>query len=248
MREGVTAVEGEIDGHPLAPQSLAQRDREPGVIFDNQHPHRLCQGWRSRGDSEVTTVGTVLAPPNVYNGGMRLLGIAALALLAAACGSSPAPSTTNQASKNPAAAAYEFAACMRKHGVSNFPDPRVSTGNGSSKIAQAVPAGAAASPHFKSAQKACQGILPASQGGGPTPAQQQARKRALLAFASCLRTHGVPKFPDPNGQGQLTLGTINAAGVDLHAPAFETAAKACVGVTHGAITLAQVAQAINGPH
>jgi hypothetical protein len=179
---------------------------------------------------------------------MRLLAIAALALLAAACGSSPAPSTTNQASKNPAAAAYEFAACMRKHGVSNFPDPTVSTGSGSSKIAQAVPEGAGASPRFKSAQKACQGILPAAQGNGPTPAQQEAHKRVILAFASCLRTHGISKFPDPNGQGQLTLSMINAAGVDLHAPGFLTAARACVSVTHGMITLGQVAQAINGPH
>jgi hypothetical protein len=55
-------------------------------------------------------------------------------------------------------------------------------------------------------------------------------------------------FPDPNAQGQLTLQMIGAAGVDLKAPSFLTAAKACVGVTHGQITLGLVAQAINGPH
>jgi hypothetical protein len=46
----------------------------------------------------------------------------------------------------------------------------------------------------------------------------------------------------------LTLQMMSAAGVDLKAPSFFTAAKACVRVTHGAITLAQVAQATNGPH
>jgi hypothetical protein len=218
------------------------------MIFDNQHPHRLGQGWRSRGDSEVTTAGTVLAPPTLYNDGMKLLGIATLALLAAACGSSPTPSTTDRASKDPATAAYEFAACMRSHGVSKFPDPRVIKGSGGDlSIRQAVPASDAASPRFKSAQKACAGILPAAQGGEPTHSQQQARKRALLAFASCLRTHGISKFPDPNGQGQLTLGMVNAAGVDLHAPGLLTAARGCVGVTHGMVTLGQVVQAINGP-
>ncbi len=54
-------------------------------------------------------------------------------------------------------------------------------------------------------------------------------------------------FPDPTAQGQLTLAMIHAAGVDLQAPSLLTAAKACVGVTHGAITLAQVEQAIHHP-
>jgi hypothetical protein len=41
---------------------------------------------------------------------------------------------------------------------------------------------------------------------------------------------------------------ISAAGVDVKAPSFFTAGKACVGVTHGEIPLAAVARAINGPH
>ncbi len=55
----------------------------------------------------------------------------------------------------------------------------------------------------------------------------------------------MPDFPDPTTQGQLTLETIRAAGVDLQAPSFLTAAKVCVSATHGAITLAQVEQAIH---
>jgi hypothetical protein len=41
---------------------------------------------------------------------------------------------------------------------------------------------------------------------------------------------------------------INAAGVDLHAPGVLTAGKACVGVTDGVISVADVERAINGPH
>jgi hypothetical protein len=34
----------------------------------------------------------------------------------------------------------------------------------------------------------------------------------ILAFAKCLRSHGVTNFPDPTSQGQLTLEMVNAVG------------------------------------
>ncbi len=58
-------------------------------------------------------------------------------------------------------------------------------------------------------------------------------------------SHGVADFPDPSAQGKLSLQMISAAGVDLRAPSFLTAARACVGVTHGVISMAAVEQAIN---
>jgi len=137
---------------------------------------------------------------------------------------------------------------MRDHGVTNFPDPQVTTtpGGGGGSIRQAAPAGAGRSPKFQAAQHACQGILPAPGSGGS--GNQGPSKQVFLAFARCLRSHGVSDFPDPNAQGQLTLQMIDAAGVDLKAPSFLTAGKACVGVTHGQITLAMLVQAIDGPH
>jgi hypothetical protein len=136
---------------------------------------------------------------------------------------------------------------MRDHGVTGFPDPQVTTnpGGGGVAVRQAVPAGAGLSPKFKAAQNACKGILPppGSGGSGEGPSKQ-----VFLAFARCLRGHGVSDFPDPNAQGRLTLQMISAAGVDLKAPSFLTAARACIGVTHGAITLADVARAVNGSH
>jgi hypothetical protein len=41
---------------------------------------------------------------------------------------------------------------------------------------------------------------------------------------------------------------IDAAGIDLHAPDVLPAARACVGVTHGQVTMADVEQALNGGH
>ena len=169
-------------------------------------------------------------------------------VLVAGCGGSPSSTGAgSSASKASAQGPYAYSRCIREHGVTNFPDPHVVTHAGATSVSQMIPQSVAASPAFKSAQKACQHLQPSAQ-NGPGPDEGQQHKEVLLAFARCLRGHGVSDFPDPNGQGRLTLTMISAAGVDLHAPNFLTAARACVGVTHGAITMAQVAQAISGPH
>jgi hypothetical protein len=183
----------------------------------------------------------------------RAIVATALALLAAACGSSSNHSSGSTPPKDLATAAFKFSACMRDHGITNFPDPKVSSsggssGSGATRIAMVVPATFAKSPHFAAASRACRGILPAPGGGNPVSiaAALQARKKYLLAFAQCLRAHGVPNFPDPTAQGQLTLEMIHSAGVDLQAPAVLPAGRACVGVTHGVITWADVERAVNG--
>ena len=94
-------------------------------------------------------------------------------------------------SQNPATAAFKYAACIREHGVSSFPDPQVRTGQGRASIRQAVPASAGLSPRFAAAQKACKGIMPSPGNDGRTQADRQAKKRDLLAFAHCLRSHGI---------------------------------------------------------
>ena len=59
-----------------------------------------------------------------------------------------------------------------------------------------------------------------------------------------MRNHGVNNFPDPTAQGQLTLGMVSTAGVDLHAPSVRSAALACVPASHGALTTAVVERAL----
>lgn len=215
------------------------------------------------GDSQVTVAVTVLSPPGLYNCRVHrvteMRGVvmytmrrcrhlagagAALGLLASGCGSSsPHSSATNTKPQGPVAQAFAYARCMRAHGVASFPDPKVSTSAGGKSVA--IRAVGANTPQFSAAQSACKGLLPGPAVANGSPAQQQAQTRALLAFARCLRTHGVPHFPDPDSHGQLTMQMLSAAGVDLHAPQVVPAARACVGVTHGAITMAQVQQAIN---
>lgn len=181
-----------------------------------------------------------------------ILAAASIAMFAAGCGSSnekPNSSETSQSQSGQsfASAAYKYAACIRSHGVPNFPNPQVHNGPGSHGISQAVPAGVGTSPKFAAAQKACKGLMPGPEGESAAQhsAHQHARANAMLAFAQCLRAHGLPSFPDPTAQGQISPTTIRAAGVDLQAPSFLTAAKACVGSTHGLITLADIQEAIH---
>jgi hypothetical protein len=180
------------------------------------------------------------------------IAIGAVTLCASGCGgSSPKASATSGASAGPhdgVNAAFRFSSCMRDHGVTNFPDPNVVSKQGSQAVMLKITPAISESPRFKSAQHACQSILPAPTNANPAQVaqQQHAREQDLLAFARCLRAHGVAGFPDPTSQGQLTLQMVHAAGLDLHAPDVLPAARDCVGVTHGIITGADVERAING--
>jgi hypothetical protein len=178
---------------------------------------------------------------------IAVLPLATLAAgLLAACGSAHTSSTINPpggaaggGSAQTMRAAGRFSACMRAHGVADFPDP---TQGRAFKLALAP--GGAHAPAFAAAQSACQHLLP------PAPAESAAEGHAHvvagLAFAGCMRTHGFPSFPDPSSTGQLSHEMLAAAGIDIHQPAAGRAADLCAGVTHGLITPAIVARFIAG--
>jgi hypothetical protein len=121
------------------------------------------------------------------------------------------------------AAGVKFTACMRSHGVPNYPDPNaqgVITIDSSMGIDPS-------SPLFQKAHADCQKLLPA--GKAPSPAQQQQQEKRALAFAACMRSHGVPHYPDPTfGSGGMISQKISrSSGVDPSSPIFQTAQKAC---------------------
>lgn len=149
----------------------------------------------------------------------------------AACGSSgPGAGGTGSAAAGNRDSALQFSTCMRAHGVSNFPDPGA---NGTLRIPTGV---SPQSPSFQAAQKACGRYLPMK--GAPGKMSASDRRRAL-AFAECVRAHGVPSFPDPSdtpprgAQFVIALrGMVFAftSAFDPRSPAFRHAAAAC-GVT-----------------
>jgi len=90
-------------------------------------------------------------------------------------------------------------------------------------------------PAFQSAMTACKSYLP--NGGTPSASQTAKIKSQALAMARCMRSHGVPNFPDPkfrsgpNGGVGVELG---GSGIDPNSPAFQAAQKDCGSIFGGA--------------
>jgi hypothetical protein len=101
-------------------------------------------------------------------------------------------------------------------------------------------------PTGRSAYTACHHLLPGGGPQGQNAAPSRARIDAFLAFARCIRSHGFPTFPDPSSSGKLNHQMVANAGINLHQPAVLRAGDACVSVTHGVITKADVARFVAG--
>ncbi len=178
---------------------------------------------------------------------LRALAIASLTLLVAGCGGSgKSPTSGPGRSQNPLQAAFRFSACMRDHGVTNFPDPQPINHNGEHGV-RIEDVGPKGSPRFAAATRACQGILPAPTGNAPLQTAQQQRTRLAdaLSFAKCMRSRGVTRFPDPTAQGDLTVEMVQAQGIDVHSPAVLQVVQACLPASHGALTPAKIRAALS---
>lgn len=169
---------------------------------------------------------------------IAVLAIAAVTLLAAGCGAGSSTTAAGTSSRNTLA----YSDCMRAHGVPNFPDPGSNGGIDKDKI---IAVGN--SPQEQAAEQTCLRYMPAN-GLGPEPTSQQTRTQlsGTLAFASCMRDHGFPRFPDPTSQGKLTPQMLTTAGIALHQPALLKAGLTCAPVSHGVITSSDVKRAVDG--
>lgn len=174
--------------------------------------------------------------PNDHPAGRGLsvgLAMLACAITIAACGSSSKPHRTGSSAYN---ADVKIAACMRSHGVSNFPDPSAGVagqGAGGFSIQRTVGSSSVqingvsvGGPAYQSAAKTCG--LSAAVGARPL---SEAQKQGMIAKAQCMRTHGVPNFPDPFfGPGGRGSGIHLPPGFNSQAPAVLRAAKTCASV------------------
>jgi hypothetical protein len=192
-------------------------------------------------------------PPGAYNIGVSthwpakvVLTLIALGSLGAACSGSPKPagvaslghkttSTTAAASGAPPtinqstflAKMLAYTDCMRSHGIADFPDPTPGpNGQGGGFSIRGGPGSDLDpnSPRFEAANRACQALLPY---GGTPPAPTATQMAEYTKFAACVRQHGFPSFPDPNGQGVFVLHNI-----DLSSPQYLSAQKTCRSVAH----------------
>jgi hypothetical protein len=113
---------------------------------------------------------------------------------------------------------------MRSHGLPDFPDPDSS---GGFSLPQNIDPN---SPSYQAAQDACEAY--AASGMHLTPAREQQIEAAGLRFAQCMRSHGVPDYPDPtfnfNGGGvSESEGTPKGSGLDPRSATFQAAQQTC---------------------
>jgi hypothetical protein len=174
--------------------------------------------------------------------------LAALSFSVSACGGGPAHSgvaslrnpKTTTAQSNAAAGSgssgqsgpteaqlLKYAECIRAHGEPNFPDPRPAPGGG---FAFGVEPGLnprSPSPQFQKAETDCEKDVPPGIANS-TPARMAA---SALKYTDCMRSNGEPDFPDPNGQGMIT---INPTGILApNSPQFQKAEKDCQDQNNG---------------
>jgi len=153
-----------------------------------------------------------------------IIAIAVLVLPAAACDSSSsstgAGGSSNAggpvSSQAASSTAVAFSHCMRSHGVPDFPDP-TSRGGVPKVTPQQV---GVSNSRFQVAQRACAQLLQ------PTQAQVPQIMTGMLKFARCMRSHGVPNWPDPstdrNGQP-----VFNISGINPDSPLVSNTANEC---------------------
>ena len=139
------------------------------------------------------------------------------ALLVTACGGgNGGPVSAKQANYQKLLA---YSQCMRAHGEPGFPDPQPD-GN----LLINGPKDHLNGALMNSASKACKHLMPKSP--PLTASQQQKLTAQALKFVACMRTHGIPNFPDP---------TVNSRGIEMQIPSsvtpnsavFKNAQQAC---------------------
>jgi hypothetical protein len=111
--------------------------------------------------------------------------------------STVAAGPTHAAAGTALAQAIAFAACMRSHAEPNYPDPTI--GRNGEPVehlsSNANPTLNPNTPQFQTAERICLARQPPES---PVLKQVTATKQQQeLKFAQCMRTHGVPNFPDP---------------------------------------------------
>jgi hypothetical protein len=188
-----------------------------------------------------------------------IIAAAGLALMAAACSGSPSSAgsggstSAGGSASSPSAVAYSH--CMRSHGVPNFPDPPSSGGVPKASSQQL----GVSSSQLQAAQTACQDLYPTSGGPGgaltkdslgqceetsdcPQALVQQAMT-ALRTYARCMRSHGVPNWPDPtiDSEGRPGVNLVAITGTNWNSPQISNKMQECYHVMPGGVPVPVIA-------
>lgn len=168
----------------------------------------------------------------------KLFATGSALMLLAACGqgdgrngSSDSPATgrptdasdrSDQSQTDRMTVLVEFATCMRAQGI-DYPDPQLGQGG---TITMGAGPSQQRGPELDAAMAECDPILENGLGDGlqQDPDEQRRQLENMLAFAKCMRAHGVD-YPDPRiVDGRPSSGVGNFEGDPRK---FEEAMTAC---------------------
>lgn len=115
---------------------------------------------------------------------------------------------------------------MRSHGVPDYPGP--DSGGQMPKITSGQQVGVS-DTLLTRAQGTCQNLWPYQ---GQTQTQQRQTLTDDIKFAQCMRSHGLPDFPDPTDSDGHVQFVFSASrnGIDPHSPQILAKARQCLHV------------------
>ena len=153
-------------------------------------------------------------------------GIALCALVFAACGAASDSGGDDEKAEFEQAR-LAFAECMREQGV-DMPDPQ--PGQAGIKIGGPDSDFDPGQPGVEEAMAACEDEMPELPADAVSPEQQEEFRDQALAFAQCMRDHGID-MPDPQfeGSGKVRMTMQKGSGPGPDSPLFEQAQEACQG-------------------
>jgi hypothetical protein len=184
------------------------------------------------------TAGRRPAGARSCRAGLVVVVLLGAGVLAAGCGGGPSghavasvgttTATTRSATvkggstTSPSNSALAFVNCMRAHGEPNMPDPTI---EGRTVHIVVTPGLDPNSPQFTAANNACKHLLPSNgvpKGNTVTPADQA----DYLEAAACMRSHGVPRFPDPSFENGGVTFSIQTS-IDTSSSQYKSALATC---------------------
>ena len=168
----------------------------------------------------LTSRGTraLCRPRRAWPAPMVIITAVGVAVSAAACGAGPTSGGASPAGPDGSSGAggsaqsqlLAFSQCMRTHSVPDFPDPQPS---GGAKFPTAQQLGVS-SVRYQAAETACQQLLPAGSGDQFPAAEVPLLLSGMTRFSQCVRSHGVPNWPDPTTDSQgRPVFDLGAAGI-----------------------------------
>ena len=147
-------------------------------------------------------------------GGPSDHGVASLGKATTTAGPSRVPGGS---AANPSTRALAFVQCMRAHGDTKMADPVVSGHRVQIRVDPK-------DPHFTAAYDACRHLLP--DNGVSKNTISPADQSDYIKAAMCMRSHGVPDFPDPVFHGG-SVGFQSRLRINTSSPQYKSALAIC---------------------